>query len=495
MPGKHSAKQKRRARHVADSERKRGMSPKRAESIGWATVNARKATYAEYSMPTPPPPTPNPMIQPTTSKSSKKKTLRKDDGAVSMPAAGEGAVIGKSFEVWSLDDYHAMAKADGAPAPGAAAPAPVQGPAKKFPRKMKPTVKMKPISDGEAMANLKAGKYYEKALRYHKRALKALATGYGNVSGGGALKAPNRGYPSGSRASRSERDRPLDLMLAMDAQPTPTKVGPPKVYLPGVHSPNSPVRAKRSIGKKSINASMRPSVVSEKSPRPLDGGGATILSNALSEPSTKKSGGVVNQSAGEAAMTKTNFNNLFKSELGVAADDVLCDCPHCEAPITKSDLAKAHEGKGKTTHLTGKKDGPSGLVVKQNPEGGVMRGGDGHGVISPSRGVPGAKKHDENHVQSTEKHKKPLVKADDCSDDGSSGGESAGEKDEKKPFPPKMKKSITVRGTDYVQYIDDGSDAALAKSIMEGKLGGMGPANAQPTQPLDLNNDLTRLLY
>ena len=430
----------------------------------------------------------------------------------------------KSFKLVSIDEEYAalVAKADGS-APGGATPAPaVPAPQpKKFPRKMKPTVKMKPISDSEAMANLKAGKYHEKALRYHKNALKALATGYGNVSGGGALKAPNRGFP---RASRSERDRPVDLMLAMDAQPAPAKAGPPKVYLPGVHNPKSPVRPAMGLkrpGKKSesepegekklkktyptINASMRPSVVSKKSPKPLDAGGATILSLSLSEPSTTKSSGVVNKSSGDAAMNKTNFNNLFKSELGTAADDVLCDCPHCEAPITKSDLTKAHEGKGKTTHLTGKKEGKSGAhVVDQNPTGGVMRGGEGHGVLTPSRGVPGAKKHDENHVQSTAKHnKKPIVKAetdssDDSSDAGSSdaGSSDAGSSDESSVVPPKkMKKSISIRGTDYVQYVDDGSDAALAKSIAEGTLGGMGPANGQPTQPMDLNNDLTRLLY
>jgi hypothetical protein len=42
MPGRHTATQKRQARHVAASERKRGVSAKRAKSIGWATVNKRK---------------------------------------------------------------------------------------------------------------------------------------------------------------------------------------------------------------------------------------------------------------------------------------------------------------------------------------------------------------------------------------------------------------------------------------------------------------------
>jgi hypothetical protein len=42
MPGRHTAKQKRMAAHVAASERRRGLSVKRARSIGWATVNKRK---------------------------------------------------------------------------------------------------------------------------------------------------------------------------------------------------------------------------------------------------------------------------------------------------------------------------------------------------------------------------------------------------------------------------------------------------------------------
>jgi hypothetical protein len=42
MPGYHTPKQKRQAAHIAASERKRGVAPKRAKSIGWATVNKTK---------------------------------------------------------------------------------------------------------------------------------------------------------------------------------------------------------------------------------------------------------------------------------------------------------------------------------------------------------------------------------------------------------------------------------------------------------------------
>jgi len=36
---KYSSKQKREARHIEDSAKKRGYSAKRAAQIGWATVN------------------------------------------------------------------------------------------------------------------------------------------------------------------------------------------------------------------------------------------------------------------------------------------------------------------------------------------------------------------------------------------------------------------------------------------------------------------------
>lgn len=194
-------------------------------------------------------------------------------------------------------------------------------------------------------------------------------------------------------------------------------------------------------------------------------------------------------------MANTNFNDIFKSELSIPDGETLIDCPHCDAPITKSDIAKAHGGKGKTTHESGAKRGKSSAhVVDQNPEGGTMRGGDGHGVITPSRGVPGAKKTDEVRVQSAGKRKGMSKAEPGCGeDDDSSGSEKDSGDDVSKAkldaAPAVVKKSITIRGTDFVQYIDDGSDAELAKAIAEGRLGG-----TSPTRPLDLNNDLTRLL-
>jgi len=114
MPGKHTAKQKRQAKHVAASERARGMSPKRAESVGWATVNKQKKTR-------------------------------------------------KSFDVISLDEAHARLRKDMGGGGGEVKP---QVSATPFNRRRAPkeTVRMKPITNAEAAANLRAGKFHEKSL-------------------------------------------------------------------------------------------------------------------------------------------------------------------------------------------------------------------------------------------------------------------------------------------------------------------------------------------
>lgn len=398
-----------------------------------------------------------------------------------------------------LDDYYdAVVKAGAADAPAAGT-----GPLKRFPRELGPAARMKPVSDADAIAARKP-KPSKKSMQW-LTTLKALATGYSKVSGGGALKAANRGWrappylgPDGrlgkfNRRGRKYRKYRKLLRRAMEAMTAPVgPAKPPGVYLPGVHNPKSPVRptpgikpsskvSKKTSVKKTyptLAASVRPSTSSNDSPGVLDGGGAVELSNSM-----------------KGISMSTNFNDLFKSELG-PSDDVVGECPHCQEQITKGDLEKAHKGKGKTTHVSGPKHGKSSAHVRDhNPDGGTMRGGDGHGVHTSSRGVPGAKKHDE--VRITGNSNKKVTKADRCSDDSSSddssGGDSMSKSDDQVPIrssaSPAKRQTVTVRGTEFVHYVDDGSDARIAKAIAEGAVGG-----TSPTQPLDLNNDLTRLL-
>lgn len=587
MPGRHTAKQKRQAKHIAESERKRGVDPKRAESIGWATVNKqkkmKKGPFDDYVSVRPPsisggerrdsyhetvkvpdvlkPPrtqsqaprteggfnprtkapetrsiadtrpadprtvpgantkftpagdirpkqsTPVPAPKPPmVAQKSKKPSLKKDDG-VGLPVGEAYAAMGKadpleeqfremteklrrraqgggkraarrsqlaafgkeksmskSLRVMSIGDYYdSVVKAEGGPSGGGggpAAPGAGTGTPKKFPRKLKPTVKMKPISDQEAIANLRAGKFHEKSL-VMLAAIKALVSGYGKVSGGGALRAPNRGFPTVEEL----------LQRAMEVMPKPKGPVPPAtVYLPGAHGPEVKERAAKIRAKTSKRQAAKADYAS-----------------SMEEPTLKKQKNVVHKAEGDASMSKTNFNDLFKSELGVANDDVLVDCPHCEAPITKSDLAKAHKGKGATTNVSGPKTA-GGNLRSQNPEGGTMRGGDGRGQVTSSRGVPGADKTDAvvgvQNSKGSRTHK-AMDDSSSCADDVSSAGAASS----------RAKKSMgSVRGTEFVQYIDygdaPGSDASIAKSIAEAQ----GQLGQQATQPMDLNNDLSRLL-
>ncbi len=593
MPGYHTKKQKRQAEHVADSERRRSKDPKAAERIGWATVNARKAVSESFQL----------------------VTIDDCYDALVKDQAG-------------IARYHADAAQRKAPDPSRSAhvsrPPPTTSDVSsrsqnerrvaKFPRKPKPTVQMKPISDDEAATHLRSGTYNaakQKSLRWLKT-LKAIVAGYSEISGDEVLKA-NRGPampllgPSGRAAGKSgghyrKRGRSGKTHFGPDGRPGPKSaeakfkelrrametmsapvgsVKPPGVYLPGVHNPKSPVRAplgfkKPSMKKIAAKPSSLPAVgksaalaVSAESSSVVDGGGtAAELSNSLNSESRgasmtkaehgfkrgdlvvhnasadskdhgtigavgsrstdthihlRSAGGapkMVHHSEVRAAspadikyhqskvdklhglgftkgfpVANINYDDLFKSELGA---DHLVDCPHCEAPITKGDLAKAHKGKGKSAGVSGKRGKSSAHVSDHNGAGGEMRGGDGRGVLTPSRGVPGASKTDAVvGVQNGKGSRTRKGGADSSVEEGEddvdkSAADAGSESENAPPFkqePPTVKKSISIRGTEWVQYVDDGEDRALAKSIAERALGG-----TSPTRPLDLNNDLTRLL-
>lgn len=369
---------------------------------------------------------------------ARRKMGIKDLGTVTVSAETKKATMGNSLRVMSISDYYdVVMKADGPPAPGGA---PGTGAPKRFPRKEKPTVKMKPISDQEAMANMKAGKFHEKSI-VMLAAIKALVTGYGKV-GGGALRAANRGTLTIH-----------DLSRAMSVMPKPSgSLPPPTTYLPGVHGPEVKQRAAKIRAK-----------ASKKQVAKCD------TESLVEKPDLKKQKNVVHKSEGAAPMAKMNYNDLFKSELGIANDEPLIDCPHCEAPITKSDIATA------------------------NAKGRTMHGGDGRGQVKAPRGVPGAQKTDAVVVVQNGKGSKTRKSDVESVEGDAPVGETLKAVPAVKPEKP-MQKSATFRGTEFVQYVDygdaPGGDAYIAKSIAEAQ----GALGQQATQPMDLNNDLSRLL-
>lgn len=320
--------------------------------------------------------------------------------------------------------------------------------------------RMKPISDQDAMDNLKAGKHlkgnYEKSILIKLAAIKALTAGYNKVSGGGALQAANRGNLT-----------VVDLQRAMEVMPKPKNVSKkPTVRLPGVHERDVELAAKPA----------------KPPPIPKGRGGknavhqlkedlAAKADSTFEKPDLKKKRTVVHKSEGAAPMAKTNFNDLFKSELAVANEEPLIDCPHCAEPITKSDIAN------------------------QNAKGRTMVGGSGSGQVTSNRPGGAAQKTDavvgvQNGKGS--KARKSDAESDegdmDKSDDAPVGRQQVAQE------PKQLQKGVSLRGTDFVQYVDygdqPGGDAYIAKSIAEAQ----GAIGQQATQPMDLNNDLSRLL-
>lgn len=559
---------------------------------------------------------------------SKKDTIRSRRAGI-KPLGTVTVSATKSFKVLSLDAYYDTMKAEG----DAAAPAPQgSGPPKKFPKRNKPSAFEKtkkalsnPYASLIGPEAVAAGEKKDKEIdeRAHvqmtahmkrlaaanpklweKKTKKALATGYGKVSGGGALKAPNRGYfevstnkggafkptPIAARVPKptprsaqnpairkppvldignvkvEPRGAALDLTsLKRESVPKPvldignvkveriakptSQATKPKAATPSAEPPrgrtgtfpspseqasinrewknrdwgagnaysHASVRVARRAGSKpsveqskapawmqqakklagskrtspsearssaqkglrslnlndlnraypTITASARPTTSSKKSPRALDAGGAALL-NSMSPPTLMKPKNVVQKSEpeGTSTMSKTNFNDLFKSELGIPNDAVLCSCPHCDTPITKSDFtAKGEEQVGHPTPP------PGSIEMLRKPRTVDSKAMKKKKLRSSSkfRAGPGGETNPD-FTKKADGHSYEALDSESVTDEP-------------------VRKSVSVRGTDWVQYVDDGSDAALAKAIAEGGFGG-----TPPTQPIDLNNDLTRLL-
>src|SRR5271154_1461994 len=201
MPGKHTARQKRQAKHVADTERARGVDPKMTEVIG------KGVPHGGYVA------TPNPIKKlrhlPDSIHSQSRYSGKRGKEAVARVDAkwvAEGKpkinITDKSIQIISLDAYYdsvVKARAAGQHEGGE------KTRLKKFPRDLSPTARMRPVSDDEAADQLRKesrGNSKKKSMGWLD-ALKALATGYTKVSGGGALKASNRPTTSSKKSPKA----------------------------------------------------------------------------------------------------------------------------------------------------------------------------------------------------------------------------------------------------------------------------------------------------
>jgi hypothetical protein len=400
MPGKHSATEKRQAAHVAESERKRGMSAEDAESIGWATVNSRRkgkhakkadslahvqgqfATAQSVVKPGGASKKVKPEVahvnrQLATATSIKGVIPDRDTGRGVMAMSKKKPKLKK--ELPAGEAYPAMGKADEARSNVASSPAPARAPRV---RGDKPTIKMKPITNEEAAANLRAGKHltpgYEKAFRVvsldeaaaaardRSPSLLLKAAGLApppahwkprwhppemtaHYAVHGPLGDPKKKYKTKKRAQRA-MDK-LDLKYGATghqvyavphetkkATPPPvpgsaTRAAPGKPYLPGVHAPSDPARPKLGIAKPKVAKKAYPTMVASMSESDSDadklqkpGTTASLMSSAKNRKVAKsqKLGHTFNShtNATGAPMNANNLNDLFKSELeaGPAGD-------------------------------------------------------------------------------------------------------------------------------------------------------------------------------
>ena len=194
-------------------------------------------------------------------------------------------------------------------------------------------------------------------------------------------------------------------------------------------------------------------------------------------------------------MSTKVLEDLFKSELGTSVEKPLIECPHCDHPITKSDV------------INKAKNAASNNMSHDNKEGGHHRGpASGPNKATPTR-VKGGKKQDEVIAVGKSEACDDSSGADDASMDKAEGITSMPAKTETagarvspatpkapakpatpsvavNPAGPRLQPTMKSMGTPYVQYVDTGEDERIAKSIAEGALGDGGFV----TKPLDLYN-------
>lgn len=431
MPGKHHSKrQKRQAKHVAASEKKRGYSSKQAESIGWATVNKNK---------------------------SKKIKKNMEGGGSTPPPAGP-----RRRQIRQTDIG---------------------------------TKQMKPISNAEAAANLRAG-VNKAGFQITKKSVIQVVTADDLMKATLHKDLPMQ-QPRGSGGDASSSSESADdfskggLYLSKSARL--------KIRKPGFKQHGSGIREATDTV-----------AIKEKNPKSTH-----LKSGKIRKSESDNNNNGVN-------MSDDNMEDLFKSEIGSDNDKPIIDCPHCGEGITKSDVI----AKGKAPHKGGASGGTPARKVAGDNKGGKHHRGPESGAngATPTRygsqndgkkknkDTPARKVVGDNKGGSANYNKTRKGMNDDSSSDDASSGDGSSEdvsKSEQKcpkcgsmakagtlckcgmmcksdgefELPPPSMQHPRVRGTAYVQYVDTGEDARIAKMIETGAFGG-----AQTTQPLDRNN-------
>ena len=204
-------------------------------------------------------------------------------------------------------------------------------------------------------------------------------------------------------------------------------------------------------------------------------------------PMTVKSDSKTEKSLNHGDTMSNTYEDLFKSELNPNGDSVLIDCPHCDAPITKSEVlekGKRRSKAAKESIAAANKDnfrGPRSGHTTTNVRG-------GHGIPQHGGGLPDPSKAHKALTRDRAFHEGRAVFHEAAA--GHRVNKSDADSDSGEGDDP-MDKSLhpVVRGSAFIQYVDDGGDEAIAKAIAEGSLGQGGLVS----QPLDKNNSPTRV--
>jgi hypothetical protein len=420
MPGKHSAKEKRQAQHIIAGYKKRGGSAEEAERIGWATVNKQRKGFS---------------IQPDASPAKLKEFMArkpKTPSAVKPPKTGSMSARIKAVPTWSS---LGVRKA-------------ITGQVSSWDQRqvrLKQTKKQKPkpfqpkqVTKDRFQARYGQGAPIMNSLPIIEAQIVTLEALYKTVAG---------------MPKRQRRDTSATQPIDMGWKPEPVKKQPWSGGLTRINETKQTRNANRKTSPRSTTQVMD---VHKSNDRTTED------------------------------RTMSRYERMFKSalpdvDLSDDSEKVLIECPHCDAPITKSEvLAKAkNAAHGNMSHdnKSGKHHkGPESGANKKTP----TRTKDGARKNSPP--LPGAyaakSDHEEEDIDDTaDAGDESVEKAGSCS--------KCGKPDALCKCDAGMKKSLVqapvIRGTAFVQYVDTGADAELAKAIQEGRFGN----GAIVSQPID----------